>query len=94
MRTQSQKNIELAQDLFNAIELRKELEKKEKELKEQIKLIMGEEKLLEAGSIFITLDDRERTDLDKKAMIQELGMDLIKRFEKTSSFVMMSVKQK
>lgn len=94
MRTTKQENLELALKLFKTIENRKQIEKTETELKEQIKLIMGDETVLEAGDIFISLDERQRTDLDKAKMKEELGLELLKKFEKTSSFKVLSVVKK
>jgi hypothetical protein len=94
MRTQSKSTIELATQLLEVIELRKELEKNEKELKDRVKAIMGEEKVLDTGSVLILLDDRERTDLDKKRLTQELGMDLIRQYETKSTFQIMTVRSK
>lgn len=94
MRTIAKSNVELAESLFKTIELRKELEKREAELKEQVKELMGEETILEAGPIFISFDERLRTDLDKKKMQQELGLELLKQFEKTSTFRVMQVIRK
>jgi hypothetical protein len=44
--------------------------------------------------VLILLDERQRTDLDKKRMVQDLGMDLIRQYETTSSFQMMTVRSK
>lgn len=94
MKTVAKSNIELAENLFKVIEARKELEKRETELKEQVKELMGDESILEAGSIFISFDERSRTDLDKKKMQQDLGLELLKQFEKTSTFRVMQVIKK
>lgn len=94
MKTIAKEKVELAERLLKVIEARKELEKEEKALKDTVKEIMGEEKVLEAGPILILLDDRQRTDLDKKRMVQDLGMDLIKQYETLSSFQIMTVRSK
>ncbi|MFM1782202.1 MAG: hypothetical protein RLZZ181_1007 [Pseudomonadota bacterium] len=83
MKTVAKDEVELAERLLKVIEARKELEKEEKALKDSVKEIMGDEKMLEA-----------RTDLDKKRMVQDLGMDLIRQYETTSSFQMMTVRSK
>ena len=94
MKTVNANNIELATSLLNTIELRKELEKKEKELKDQVRLIMGENKFMEAGEVIILLDERERTDLDKKTLKLDFGAELIEKYEKTSTFIVMNVRTK
>lgn len=94
MKTIAKEKVELAERLLKVIEARKELEKEEKALKDTVKEIMGDEKILEAGPILILLDDRQRTDLDKKRMIQDLGMELIRQYETASSFQVMTVRSK
>lgn len=94
MKTVAKDKVELAERLLKVIEARKELEKEEKALKDSVKEIMGDEKMLEAGPVLILLDERQRTDLDKKRMVQDLGMDLIRQYETTSSFQMMTVRSK
>lgn len=94
MKTQSQDKIKIAKTLYKLVEDRKRLEKEEKELKDKIKLIMGSEKVLEADNIIILLDERERTDLDKKKMVTDLGMDLIKQYETKSTYQIMTIKEK
>jgi hypothetical protein len=94
MKTVAKEKVELAERLLKVIEARKELEKEEKSLKDSVKEIMGDEKVLEAGPVLILLDDRQRTDLDKKRMVQDLGMDLIKQYETSSSFQVMTVRSK
>lgn len=94
MKTIAKEKVQLAERLLKVIETRKELEKEEKALKDEVKELMGDEKLLEAGPVLILLDDRQRTDLDKKRMIQDLGMDLIKQYETLSSFQIMTVRSK
>lgn len=94
MKTISKEKVELAERLLKVIEARKELEKEEKALKDTVKEIMGNEKMLEAGCVLILLDERERTDLDKKRMTADLGLELIKRYETHSSFQVMTVRAK
>lgn len=94
MKTIAKEKVQLAERLLKVIETRKELEREEKALKDEVKELMGDEKLLEAGPVLILLDDRQRTDLDKKRMVQDLGMDLIKQYETLSSFQVMTVRSK
>lgn len=93
MRTEQMDQIQIAQELFSILELRKEVEKKEKELKESIKAIMGDEKFLDAGNVVITLAERTRTDLDKKGLLAQFG-DAVKAFEKVTTFQVMNVVSK
>lgn len=92
MRTRDKETIELVSKLNEVIEARRVVEKHEKELKEQIKLIMGSEALLEAGSLMVLLESRSRSDLDKKALTQDLGEDVVLKYTKTTTYSMMSIK--
>lgn len=94
MKTRSADKIKIVKKLYQTIEARKKLEKEEAQLKEEVKLIMGDEKTLEADDFMVSLDERSRTDLDKKMMAESLGSDVLKKFEKTSSYYQMSVVKK
>ena len=79
-----------AQLLLETIEKRKKLEKIEKELKEEFKNLLGSEVAINANGILISLDDRDRTSLDKKALSEVIDL---KPFEKITSYKVMSVKK-
>ena len=80
-----------AQELFNLIEARKEIEKKERELKDYFKA-MGEV-AIKANDILITLTEKERTNLDKLALTAFLGPDKIHEFETVTEYVKVDVKR-
>lgn len=93
MRTsQSAANVEKALNLLKMIEQRKMIEKAEKELKDHFKDLLGEDSIIIVGEVVISLSERTRTDLDKKALAAELG-DKIKQFEKSSTYQVMDVKR-
>lgn len=94
MKTRSEDKIKIIKKLYQTIEARKKLEKEEAQLKEEVKIIMGDEKVLESENFVVSLDERSRTDLDKKLMIESLGSEVLKKFEKTSSYLQMSVVKK
>lgn len=87
----SQSDILKAQELFNLIEARKEIEKKERELKDYFKA-MGEV-AIKANDILITLTEKERTNLDKLALTAFLGPDKIHEFETVTEYVQVDVKR-
>lgn len=93
MKTIAIKTVEIAKDLALTIELRKELEKKEKELKDQIRLVMGDDTVLEAGNILITTGDRTRSSLDQDALQHDMGHEFVLKYTKVSHYQIMTVMQ-
>lgn len=91
MKTQSKEKIEKAERLHALIQARLEIEKEEAELKEFFKADI-KDGLLEAGSVIITLETKERTSLDKKSLIEQMGADFVKNFEKVSEYIQINVK--
>ncbi len=83
-------DIEKANELFELIEARKEIERKERELKDYFKA-MGEA-AIKANDILITLTEKERTNLDRKALQAFMGDKLVE-FETTTEYVQVDVKR-
>lgn len=92
MKTQKAAVISMVAQLFEIIENRKAAEKVEKELKEVLKGIMGEDATLEAGEFMVLLESRVRSDLDKKAILENEGPDFIAKYSKTTEYEILSVK--
>lgn len=93
MNTKSQEKIDLVSKLNVIIETRKILEKDEKALKEKIRLLMGEESTLIAGDLVVLRSIRTRKDLDKVAIMHDLGNDFFNKYNKSSQFEVMEVKR-
>jgi len=93
MKTTNQKTLKMAQALLDARNAMKELERQEKDLRNQIKEIMGNENMLEAGDVVIFIKERTRIDLDKAALKAALG-DNIKKFEKESTYSVLEINTK
>lgn len=93
MKTTSENKIEKVQALFAIIEQRKELEKAEKELKKEIRELMGDALLLEAGALAVVVSERSRRDIDKEAIAADHGVDFLAQYTKTTSFEIMEVKK-
>lgn len=68
------------------------LNKKEQELKKELKSYMGDERLLVADDYCILIEDRNRMDLDKDALIQELGIELFSKYQKRTTYEVMLIK--
>lgn len=93
MKTQSAVTLKMVDQLFQVIETRKFAEKAEKELKAQIKKIMGSDACLEAGEFMVVIETRARTDLDKTALVHDLGQSIVDKYSKKSEYEILSVKQ-
>lgn len=85
----------LALELHEIILERRSLDKRETELKGYFKTRLanlGINTVTIAG-VLISLVDRERRDLDRKAIEAQFGPDLVKQFEKVTRFTQVDVKQ-
>jgi uncharacterized protein (UPF0335 family) len=92
MRTESQSTITLVMRLNQVIEQRKALEKQEKDLKSQVKEVMGMNATLEAGDFMVFVEDRTRSDLDKAALAQDFGTEVLAKYMKSSHYEILTVK--
>lgn len=92
MTTTNKESIKNATALLDIIEQRKELEKKEKELKDYFKLLTPEG-IIEAGKIVVMIKLKSRTGLDRSALVKELG-DKIHDFEVTTEYKEVTVMAK
>jgi vacuolar-type H+-ATPase subunit I/STV1 len=90
MKTQAKEKIEKAQELFNLISEMKILEERSKALKEYFKDAI-ESGVLEAGNVIIVVEDRQRTNIDKKLLEKDLGD--ISKYETVTEFKQVSVKK-
>ena len=82
----------MAKQLDEIIRERKELEKKEKTLKEFFKAEIGDSGAATCGDILITLEDRTRESVDKKSIEADMGSEWLEQYLKTSSYQMVTVK--
>jgi hypothetical protein len=71
MKTVSKQNIELVEKLAKCIKLRKEFELVEAELKSELRAIMGDEMVLEAGDYMVMLMNQNRKTVDMEAMLRD-----------------------
>jgi len=90
IKTVKKETCKKAQLLLETINKRKELEKLEKTLKDDFKTLLGSEVAINADGVLITLTERERTNLDKKALAQVVDLS---DFETTSTYNIMSVRK-
>lgn len=91
----TEKDLDAIAGLFYSLrEQRKSIEKQEETLKEELKRYFGEARnVLYCGDYIVIKESRERTDLDKAAMVKECGTDFIARFLKKTEFDVLSVKR-
>lgn len=92
MKTMSIKMVALVAELAHINESRKALEKQEKGIKDEIKSFMGSESLLEAGNYCVLLEQRTRSDLNKDALLHDLGREFIDKYSKKTSYEILSIK--
>jgi hypothetical protein len=92
MKTTSKDKIKKAQRLAEVIELRKQIEKEESELKGFFKDEITDG-VLEAGAVIIQIEQKTRESLDREGLEKELGAKLIK-FVKVTEYKQVSVTKK
>jgi hypothetical protein len=86
--------IKLEEYAAETLKLREEVKRSQKRLEELtdiLKAFAGSEKKFQAGKYTVLISERSRTDLDKKALVCELG-DKLKAFEKITTYKILEVK--
>jgi len=92
MKTKSQDLITKAKELLATIRTRRELEKKETELKDFFKE-KNTDGFIDAGGVLVTFTNKTRTSLDRKALEAHFGKDVIARFENSTPYCQVDVKE-
>jgi hypothetical protein len=84
----------LAQELLQVIELRKQLDKRESDLKELFKVKMGNigTDTLAIGGVVVSLIEKSRLNLDKKALVAAFGEEIVSQLEKVTEYTQVDVK--
>lgn len=87
-------DAQLAKELLEVIEQRKTLDKRESDLKDLFKTKLSGQGIntLSVGGILISLVSKERTNLDKKALVAAFGEEMVQGFEKVAKYVQVDVK--
>ncbi|OQW54951.1 MAG: hypothetical protein A4S09_17355 [Proteobacteria bacterium SG_bin7] len=88
------KDAQLAKELIAVIEQRKRLDKRESDLKDLFKIKMTNQGIntLTLGNVLVSLVQKSRTALDKKALVTAYGEEVIGQFEKVTEFIQVDVK--
>lgn len=92
MKTTQLAVISMVHQLNECIENRKANEKVEKELKAVLKELMGTDMTLEAGDLMVVVEERSRTDVDKKALLAIVGPDVVAQCSKSTTYDIISIK--
>lgn len=92
MKTKSQEIIAKAKELLAAIRLRRDLEKKESELKEFFKA-KNTDGHIDADGVLVTFTNKTRTSLDRKALEAKFGKEVIAQFETSTEYTQVDVKE-
>lgn len=82
-----------AKKLSEYIQKRRDLEKMEKELKEEFKGLMGDDLECKVGDYLMLLTEKTRKSLDKKKLVAKLGADKVKAFESETTYYTFDIKQ-
>jgi hypothetical protein len=84
----------LAELLFGVTEQRKRLEREEKALKEELRRHFPKfSSALVLDGFIAVLDQRVRTDLDRTRLTEELGIEFVSRFTRTTEYETLVVKR-
>ena len=87
-------NALIANELVEVIELRRQLERKEQELKNYFKTHLSNLNIdtVTVGGVLISLVEKNRSSLDRKALDVAFGNEVISRYEKVTQYVQVDVK--
>ena len=86
IRTEDQEQIDMAKELDDLREVIKNLTKREKELKDAFKQIIGDSNGIECGDICILLQDATTSALDKKALVADHGAEFVNKYTKVTEY--------
>lgn len=80
--------------LFDLIEQRKEMEKKEKELKDYFRSVLSADQInvVHVGGYIVSVADRVTTTIDRKLMAEILGDDEVRKYEKKTPYQILDIK--
>lgn len=92
MKTKSQELITKAKELLATIRTRRDLEKKESELKEFFKS-KNTDGHIDADGVLVVFTQKTRKALDRKALEAKFGKDVIAQFETTTEYTQVDVKE-
>lgn len=94
MKTISEDKIKKVARLAEIIAQRKLLDKEEGALKKEIRGYMDNQAILDAGDYAVIVSMRNRKDLDKEAVLEDLGPDFFEKYTKNIVYEIMEVKPK
>lgn len=92
MKTTKASIIDMVNQLSEMRETKKAIEKSEQILKTALKDFMGNNSSLEVGNYVVLIEARSREDLDKKALLIELGSETLAKFTKKSVYEILTIK--
>lgn len=92
MKTRSTTMLDTVKALVQVQGDLKRLSLMEKDLKAEIRAYMGTERLLEAGETCILIETRNRSDIDKDAIMHDMGADFFKKYSKRIEYDCMLIR--
>ena len=88
----NEQDKKLAKELYEVIEQRKKIEKRERYIKGYFKLMLPQE-LVKVGNYVITLTDQERASIDKNKLIADKGEDFVSDYTSVTVFKKLDIKK-
>lgn len=87
-------DAQLVKELVEVIEQRKRLDKRESDLKDLFKVKMTNQGIntLALGNVLVSLVQKSRTALDKKALVTAYGEEVVSQFEKVTEYIQVDIK--
>jgi len=85
--------VSQAWELFRVIEERKDLEKRERVLKNIFKVFLDDDTALEVDSFLISLEECSRSSLDKGLLSEYLSEDQLESCKKTTEYKKFNIKK-
>jgi hypothetical protein len=92
MKTTSQMKIQLVARLNEVIEMRRALDKEEAAIKSEIKAMMKDMNVLEAGPLMVVLSERTRKTLDVQMLAHDFGAEFFNKYERPTTYQVLEVK--
>lgn len=94
MKTQSADRIQLVAKFAEIRDIIKSLSKEQEEIRTQIKGLMGDDNLLEAGELIVLLSERSRKNLDVESIVADHGPEFLEDYYENISYQIMEVKKR
>ncbi len=93
MKTSNKEKIDLVKHLMFIQDTRKAAEKVEKEIKDQLREIMGEDMILEADGLIVLRKECTRSSIDRDLLLGDMGPHFVLKYTQTSEYETLTVQK-